>query len=176
MFAEAKCCKKSRKRKRNRTIVWTDRSSLKNKIFLELGKEKGEHLGKREKLGRDGNFSHGSSHAQRARWRGLKEEKRRQESDRQNKDLGFDDWHDMHVFKVPEPGTRRCRVISRNKEYSSEKPSRMVSDGHLRTLIWPRRYDFCCQFEFISILSKAMLLKAEVTFHLYSEFLSGEAK
>lgn len=65
MFAEAKCCKNSRKRKRNRTIVWTDRSSLKNKIFLELGKEKGEHLGKREKLGRDGNFSHGSSHAQR---------------------------------------------------------------------------------------------------------------
>lgn len=67
MFAEAKCCKKSRKRKRNRTIVWTDRWSLKNKIFLELGKEKGEHLGKREKLGRDRNFSHGSSHAQRAR-------------------------------------------------------------------------------------------------------------
>lgn len=48
MFAEVKCCKNSRKRKRNRTIVWTDRCSLKNKIFLELGKEKGEHLGKRK--------------------------------------------------------------------------------------------------------------------------------
>ena len=146
MFAEVKCCKNSRKRKRNRTIVWTDRCSLKNKIFLELGKEKGEHVGKREKPRRDGNFSHGSSQAQCARWRGLEEERCRQKCDRQNKDLGSDDWHDMQVFKVPEPGTRRCRVTSRNKEYSSEKPSWMVRDGHLRTLIWPRRHDFCCQF------------------------------
>lgn len=91
MFAEAKCCKNSRKRKRNRTIVWTDRWSLKNKIFLESGKEKGEHLGKREKQGRDGNFSRGSSHAQRARGRALGEERCRQERDRQNQDLGFDD-------------------------------------------------------------------------------------
>ena len=98
MFAEAKCCKNSRKRKRNRTIVGTDRWSLKHKIFLESGKEKGEHLGKREKPGRDGNFSRGSSHAQHARWRGLEEERCRQERDRQNQNLGFDDWRDMHVF------------------------------------------------------------------------------
>lgn len=110
--------------------------------------------GREKSLGRDGRFSHGSSRAQPTWRRGLGGERRRSETDCQNKHLGFNYWRDTHVLKVPEPGMRRCRVTSRNKESMVQESLRQRrGDGHPGILTRPRRHYFCCQFEYISILS-----------------------